>query len=260
MTGTNSIRAASGLGEPATGGDGTQADDPAGASSAARESDNALPVNSMVVVSAPEKPRGSLVLIRVGGKVYGIERESLSGDLAAIGDRGVDLKVEGVEHLDERPEHLAVYGDFNLVEYRGKFYGAPHGTLIDNWGKVESGFYGEKLIVRDSFADLRWDIVRIMAERGVLLDVSADEGAWRPTASQASGAADLSDGGAQRLIRSLDGYDIYRYEGIHYGIPAHYGPVRLDEIDESTLVGVIRDVSVDVVENEIRSLSDATAR
>ena len=53
---------------------------------------------------------------------------------------------------------------------------------------------------------------------------------------------------------SLEGYNIVSYEGWIYGLPMSLGNVDLMEVDAIGLEGVIRDVSRQVVENEINDL------
>jgi hypothetical protein len=55
------------------------------------------------------------------------------------------------------------------------------------------------------------------------------------------------------LLKTMvdEGYNIVAYEGWVYGIPHGLGPLDLTETDVMEMSGVIRDVSPDVVENEI---------
>jgi len=53
------------------------------------------------------------------------------------------------------------------------------------------------------------------------------------------------------LLGSLEGYNVIAYEGWIYGISQDLGQIDLTEVDVIEIPGVIRDVSRDVVENEI---------
>ena len=53
------------------------------------------------------------------------------------------------------------------------------------------------------------------------------------------------------LLGEVISHNIVSYEGWIYGIPQELGPIDLTEVDPMELPGVIRDVSRDVVENEI---------
>jgi radical SAM superfamily enzyme YgiQ (UPF0313 family) len=57
------------------------------------------------------------------------------------------------------------------------------------------------------------------------------------------------------LVGTLEGYNIVEYEGWFYGMPHALGPLDLGQIDVIEMPGVIRDLSRDVVENEIREVA-----
>jgi radical SAM superfamily enzyme YgiQ (UPF0313 family) len=54
------------------------------------------------------------------------------------------------------------------------------------------------------------------------------------------------------LVGSLQGYNVVEYEGWFYGLPQALGPLDLSQTDVIEMPGVIRDLSRDVVESEIR--------
>jgi radical SAM superfamily enzyme YgiQ (UPF0313 family) len=58
-----------------------------------------------------------------------------------------------------------------------------------------------------------------------------------------------------QLVGSLAGHNIVEYEGWFYGIPKALGDIRLEDVDVIEMPGVIRDVSREVVEGEIRELA-----
>ena len=60
--------------------------------------------------------------------------------------------------------------------------------------------------------------------------------------------------GKPHRVGSLEGYNIVEYEGWFYGLPTALGDIRLEEVDVIEMPGVIRDVSREVVEGEIREL------
>jgi radical SAM superfamily enzyme YgiQ (UPF0313 family) len=62
------------------------------------------------------------------------------------------------------------------------------------------------------------------------------------------------------LVGSLDGYNVVEYEGWFYGLPQAMGPLDLGQTDVIEMPGVIRDLSRDVVENEIRELMGSRRR
>jgi radical SAM superfamily enzyme YgiQ (UPF0313 family) len=61
--------------------------------------------------------------------------------------------------------------------------------------------------------------------------------------------------GTPVLVGSLAEHNIVEYEGWFYGIPKSLGDIRLEDVDVIEMPGVIRDVSREVVEGEIRELT-----
>jgi radical SAM superfamily enzyme YgiQ (UPF0313 family) len=62
-----------------------------------------------------------------------------------------------------------------------------------------------------------------------------------------------------QLVGSLDGYRVVEYEGWFYGLPQTLGDIDLRQVDVLEMPGVIRDLSRQVVEDEIRDLSQGAA-
>jgi radical SAM superfamily enzyme YgiQ (UPF0313 family) len=58
-----------------------------------------------------------------------------------------------------------------------------------------------------------------------------------------------------RLVGSLEGYNVVEYEGWFYGLPQALGDLHLDKVDVLEMPGVLRDLSREVVEGEIRELT-----
>jgi hypothetical protein len=59
---------------------------------------------------------------------------------------------------------------------------------------------------------------------------------------------------APRLVATVDHYNVVEFEGWFYGLPHALGPIDLLTTDVIEMPGVIRDLSRDVVEGEIRAL------
>lgn len=57
-----------------------------------------------------------------------------------------------------------------------------------------------------------------------------------------------------RLVGSLEGYNVVEYEEWFYGIPQRLGNVQLEKVDVIENPDIIRDLSREVVENEIREV------
>lgn len=56
------------------------------------------------------------------------------------------------------------------------------------------------------------------------------------------------------LVGSCEGYNIVEYEGWFYGVPQTMGDIHLDKVDVIENPNIIRDLSRDVVESEIREV------
>ena len=76
----------------------------------------------------------------------------------------------------------------------------------------------------------------------------------RPTLIQLSVApvAVTTAGARPRLVGAVEAYNVLEYEGWFYGVPQALGNIDLATTDVVEMPGVIRDLSRDVVESEIR--------
>lgn len=151
-----------------------------------------------------------------------------------------EVTIESVVSTGAQPELMWTIGNYNLVRFDGMFYGIPHGTSVD-WesGDLETT---PGVVAADNFGDV----------------VSAIEGRLptqqrQHTQPARSVASDPVDAKVPTLMKSMndEGYNVVAYEGWVYGIPHGLGPLDLAETDVMEMPGVIRDVSADVVENEI---------
>ncbi len=144
---------------------------------------------------------------------------------------------------DALPELMTTIGSFNVVKYDGRFYALPHGLPID-WeggdvGSLPGVYIGKNM----------QEVIRHIEEKTPSL-VSPSSSSSSGAALRAKGAADVVTS-TPMLLGSLEEYNIVSYEGWIYGIPQSLGPVELTDTDVMSIPGVIRDVSRDVVENEI---------
>ena len=144
-----------------------------------------------------------------------------------------------------QPSLLTAFNEYkyNLVEYDGLFYGLPYGLAYD------------------------WEDPNASSQPGVIVAGSAQKAARmirentktsaakkpRVVAEKGSGpAGEIAR--VPQLLGAIDDYNIVSYEGFIYGLPQALGPIDLTETDAIEIEGVIRDVSLQVVENEIRDL------
>jgi radical SAM superfamily enzyme YgiQ (UPF0313 family) len=152
---------------------------------------------------------------------------------------GRDFAVVGSVTKGATPDLLTVVDNYNIVQFDSRFYGCPHGTVID-WADGRAAEL-PGVIVADTAQEV---MARIRTVRGRPLDAAP-----RARAGGSGPAGEISI--VPRQLGSLEGYNIVTYEGWVFGIPQEHGEVDLAETDAMELSGVIRDVSRDVVESEI---------
>lgn len=149
--------------------------------------------------------------------------------------RVMDVRSEGAT-----PEMIRVIGNYNIVRFDWVYYGVPHGVPID-WNSPE----------RKSTPNLIWhrelrEVVRRVQE------VTGYVAPKRESRDDARGTGPAEVANLQpKLVGALNGYNIVDYEGWFYGIPQSLGSIDLMETDVMGYPGVLRDVSRDVIENEI---------
>jgi hypothetical protein len=142
-----------------------------------------------------------------------------------------------------QPTLLTSLARYNVVEYDGLFFGIPQGLTFD------------------------WDDPSAVSQPGVIVaanvqDVlqSIPDCRQARDSAQAGVAIERGSGPACEvvhvpiLVGAVEDYNLVSYEGFVYGIPQSLGDVDLAEVDVISLDGVIRDVSRQVVENEINDL------
>jgi hypothetical protein len=157
---------------------------------------------------------------------------------------GLGIDMLRVMTKDVQPSLLTTINNFNVVEYDGAFYGLPHGLSFE-WGETNAAALPEVIVA----ASAREVIATIKARA----EPTKRDSATTEIADRGSGpAGEVSH--VPILVGSLEGYNIVSYEGWIYGLPMSLGDVDLMEVDAIGLQGVIRDVSRQVVENEINDL------
>jgi radical SAM superfamily enzyme YgiQ (UPF0313 family) len=111
------------------------------------------------------------------------------------------------------------------------------------WGEADIG----KLpgVITDT------NLARIIAR----LEESGGSPQWKaePT-SEVTCGYEQAGAAPPRLVNSFEGYNIVEYEGWFYGMPQTLGNIHLEKVDVLEMPGVIRDLSQEVVENEIREM------
>lgn len=124
---------------------------------------------------------------------------------------------------------------------------APVGVCPIPWGDVNVGDLSG-VITGNSLPQVIAEIENVQgaAYRTALHAIA------RPEAVSTSDAPVVS---LPLLVGSLDGYNIVEYEGWFYGMPQALGPINLQQVDVLEMPGVVRDLSREVVEGEIREMA-----
>jgi len=170
------------------------------------------------------------------------------GDVAsaAAGQAGTQVKGEdfcvlSIVTKNALPELMWSINKFNLVKFDGMFYGLPQGVPID-WDSGDVASIAGVIVGKTSqeVVSAIDSKTQTKSEADVLRNV---------VGPIANAAADRAK--APTLLGTMEGHNIVSYEGWVYGLPQELGPVDLTEVDVMEMSGVIRDVSRDVVENEI---------
>ena len=144
-----------------------------------------------------------------------------------------------------QPSMLTTFNDYkyNLVEYDGLFYGLPHGLAYD-WEDPDAASAPDVVV-----AESAQKAMRMIRER------TQTSEAKKPHAVAEKGSGPAGEiARVPQLLGAIEDYNIVSYEGFIYGLPQALGPIDLTETDAIEIKGVIRDVSRQVVENEIRDL------
>jgi radical SAM superfamily enzyme YgiQ (UPF0313 family) len=173
-------------------------------------------------------------IIRLNGEYIAIKPADLpSGDIEVV--RAVSNGAQ--------PTLLTSLARYNVVEFDGMFFGIPQGLPFD-WDDPNS-------ILRSGVirAGNIQDVLRSIPDRGRAAD-SVPEGNLAGRSSGPAGDAFHTP----LLLGAVEDYNLVSYEGFVYGVPQSLGDIDLAEVDAMALDGVIRDVSRQVVENEINDL------
>ena len=142
-----------------------------------------------------------------------------------------------------QPSMLTSLHGYNLVEYDGLFYGIPHGLAFD-W-EDPSAVSQSGVIVAESAQKAMRRIRERSHRRSPVTTVAVSEKGSGPVGEVSK---------VPKLLDTMGGYNIVSYEGFVYGLPHALGPIDLTQTDAIEIEGVIRDVSRQVVENEILDL------
>jgi radical SAM superfamily enzyme YgiQ (UPF0313 family) len=207
-----------------------------------------------------------IVIVSQGSEFFAFEPEVLidafGADVLDAGQTSATLLANGVEIAaavgkGAVPQLARSIGSYNIVQFDGTFYAVPQAI-----GQVEWGV--DDLTTKDGVfisQDMRTIVESV--EKAQNIDRAAERAARQiakkqeappPTVIPLLMTSAAKPRATPHLLGAVDRYNLVEYEGWVYGIPQELGPIDLTTTDVIEMEGVIRDLSRDVVEGEIREL------
>jgi radical SAM superfamily enzyme YgiQ (UPF0313 family) len=219
---------------------------------------SALPDDTIASI----EPR--VALVRHRGELFALDTvlltETLGDDAIEAGQCGTSvvtsarLRVLAVETKGGAPQLMRAVGAYNVIYFDGTYYGVPQGLGEVKWGKTDLTGLPDVFIAR-RLADVVGDVERAQGIPPRPARRAEAGGASAPTAVPVIQISTRAASAAQpRLVGAMDGYNIIEFEGWYYGMPQDLGPLDLASTDVIEMPGVIRDLSREVVEGEIREV------
>jgi len=168
---------------------------------------------------------------------------------------GHEFRILGAVGKGAVPQLLRSIGTYNIVQFDGYFYGVPQSYGAIEWAVADLSTASGVLISQDMRS-----IVKAI-EKALGIDCKAERYRRRSETQRRSviplAIAPVHGSAAPampRFIAAVDSYNVIEYEGWFYGLPHALGKIDLTTTDVVEMPGVIRDLSRDVVEGEIREL------
>ncbi len=155
--------------------------------------------------------------------------------------KGEDFCIVSVVTKNALPELMWTIDKFNLVKFDGMFFGLPQGVPID-WDAGDVASIPGVVVGKT----IKEAVSMIESKTQTRAPKQAER---TPINESTNSVTELAK--VPMLLGVIGGYNVVSYEGWIYGLPQDLGPVDLTEVDVMEMSGVIRDVSRDVVENEI---------
>lgn len=191
-------------------------------------------------------------LVRGRGEVYAIRSEDLAELSHAVrhDELAADVTIVSAMSQDALTQMLGIVNDYMVLFLDHMFYAVPC------------------IVLQAAQRDKRLAGIPLHEYPGVVSTSSYPELlrriGWRPKgrAETVPVAKTQSEpkGATPRLVRTLHDHDVIAYEGWFYGVPRALGPVDLTQTDALSLPGVIADVALAGVENQIEELAAAKGR
>jgi radical SAM superfamily enzyme YgiQ (UPF0313 family) len=196
-----------------------------------------------------------LCLVRHENELYGIAPDKLTAAFSGLrlpqfGESdAVDVtdkvRVRFVKTKAAVPELVRSIGNYNVVLYDAMYYGVPQALGAVGWGEENvAGLPG--VVSAKTLGSVSDQVEKRLGLPARRRAAAPDKMAPAASMPESHGTS------VPRLVGALEGYNIVEYEGWFYGVPQGLGDVHLDETDVIEMPGVVRDLSREVVEGEIR--------
>jgi radical SAM superfamily enzyme YgiQ (UPF0313 family) len=209
-----------------------------------------------------------VVVVPCDGELYAFDPAVLTD---AFGSDVVDLADSGTTHVASHlrilgtvgkgavPQLLRTIGTYNVVQFDGYFYGIPHSFGAIEWGTADLTM-AEGVFMSHEMREIVQRVERIQGiDRTAERLTRRRDDKRRPTMIPLTVEAAPAACAVPVFMATVESYNIVEYEGWFYGLPLELGDIDLAVTDVVEMPGVIRDLSRDVVEHEIREVCGRAA-
>lgn len=191
-----------------------------------------------------------LFIIHHGDAYYGVAREHMdtfrNQAFAALGEMktlvAADLKILSIRNnLSALPELIAPLLGYNIIRMDSIYFGVPHALgELDLTTDDISGLPG--VIVDKSYKAVEDRIKEITETKGLYTSVS----------SAFASASQSNEREMPHLSTSLEGYNLYYYQGRYYGLAVAADTMNWDVQDLRRVRGTIKEGSLGALKAEIK--------
>ncbi len=191
-----------------------------------------------------------IFVIHHGEAFYGVAREHIEAFRLQAGStmgeiknlRASDLKILSVRNnLSALPELIASMQGYNLIRMDSIYFGVPVAL-------------GELDLTTDDIAGLPGVIVdksyKLVEDR--IKEITANQGLYSSVRSAFAGATQSGTREMPHMATSIDGYNLYYYQGRYYGLLASADTMNWDEQDLRRVRGTIKEGSLGALKAEIK--------
>lgn len=191
-----------------------------------------------------------LFIVRHGGAYYGVAREHINAfhnqAAAALGEvktiTAADINILSIRNnLSALPEFIAPMLGYNIIRMDSIYFGIPHAL-------------GELDLTTDDITGLPGVIIdksyKTVEDR--IKEITATQGLHSSVRSAFANASQSVEREMAHLTTSLEGYNLYYYQGRYYGLPVADDTMDWDVQDMRRVRGTIKEGSLGALKVEIK--------